>query len=298
MNGNEKNKNVLAVSIIPAIFVLLWSSGFVVAKQGLAHAEPLTFLFWRFLIASAIMLVITRIVKAEWPRSIKEYLHTLAAGILVQLAYFGGCWLAMDSNINAGTLALIVSMQPILAAIIVFPILGEKLGLKQCSGLLLGFIGVGLVIVNKFGFGFGSGLMWCFIALFGITLGTIYQKKYCSNINTYSGLCIQLVASTIIVYPLASIYENGDINWVPDFVFSLVYVSVILSLLTVGLLDVMIKKGEASRVSSLFFLVPPCSALLALIILDEKIATTAVFGMGLTVLGVALVMKKNTAAET
>ena len=98
MNGNEKNKNVLAVSIIPAIFVLLWSSGFVVAKQGLAHAEPLTFLFWRFLIASAIMLVITRIVKAEWPRSIKEYLHTLAAGILVQLAYFGGCWLAMDSN--------------------------------------------------------------------------------------------------------------------------------------------------------------------------------------------------------
>lgn len=277
---------------IPAVFVFLWSTGFIAAKSGLAHAEALTFLSMRYALVTVLMLAVALVMRARWPRSWREVGHIAVAGIMLQAIYFGGVWLSLGSGVGAGVSAVILSMQPVLTAVLVGPLLGEKVTARQWLGLLLGTVGVGLVVANKLALGHGTlaGMGWSFMALLGITFGTLYQKRFCPRMDPRSGTCVQFLVAAALLYPISLVFETGVVDWAPEFVAALVYVSVVLSLIAISLLTIMIRRGEASRVSGLFFLVAPCAALLGYFILGEPLGPIALAGMAVAVVGVALVI--------
>ncbi|MGI9424177.1 MAG: DMT family transporter, partial [Hyphomicrobiaceae bacterium] len=239
---------------------------------------------------------------APWPKSWREVAHIAAAGALLQALYFGGVWLAMGMGVGAGVAALIVCMQPILTAAVVGPILGESVTRRQWFGLILGFAGVGLVVARKLALGLGSieGMAWAFVGLLGITFGTLYQKKYCADMDPRTGSAIQFLVAAMLISPLALIFEDLVIHWTPAFVGALLYMAVFISLISMVLLTVMIRRGAVSRMTSMFFLVPPVATLLGYLILDEPVGRLALVGMAVAVIGVALVVlpERRPAAET
>ena len=277
---------------IPALFVLLWSSGFIAAKVGLAHADSLTYLGLRYALVTLLMIGVALATRAPWPRSWREIGHIAVVGTLLQALYFGGVWLAMGKGVGAGVTALIVCMQPVVTAALVGPLLGERVSARQWVGLALGFAGVALVVAHKLALGLGSaeGMAWAFVGLFGITFGTLYQKKFCPHMDPRSGTAVQFMVAAALITPLALIFEDGVIHWTPAFIASLAYVAVFLSLISMILLTVMIRRGEATRMTSLFFLVPPGATALAYFVLDEPVGPLALAGMAVAVVGVALVM--------
>jgi len=277
---------------IPAVFVLLWSSGFIAAKAGLAHADTLTFLSLRYALVTVLMFAVALIMRAPWPRSWRQIGHIAVAGVMLQAIYFGGAWLSMANGVGAGVSALIVSMQPVLTAVLVGPLLGERVTVRQWLGMMLGAGGVALVVVDKLALGLGTadGMAWSFLALFGITFGTLYQKKFCADMDPRSGITVQFAVATVLIYPLALRFETGRIDWTPDLMISLGYMVIFLSLITVSLLTILIRRNEASRMTSLFFLIPPCATALSYLILDEPVGETALAGMAAAAVGVVLVM--------
>lgn len=288
----------LSVAAIPAVFLLLWSSGFIAAKIGLVHAETLTFLSLRYALVTVLMCAVAFVMRAPWPKSRREIGHILMAGVLLQAVYFGAVWLAMGKGVSAGVAALIVCLQPVVTAALVGPLLGEQVTRRQWFGLVLGITGVALVVAHKIALDLGSaeGMAWAFIGLFGITFGTLYQKKFCSQMDPRTGSALQFFIAAVLLIPLALIFEDGRIDWTPAFIGSLAYVSILLSMISMALLTIMIRRGEASRVTSLFFLVPPVAALLGWLVLDEPVGTIALAGMLLATIGVALVMAPTSMA--
>lgn len=277
---------------IPALFVVLWSSGFIAAKAGLQAADPLTFLALRFALVTVLMLVIVLVTRPPWPHTWGEVGHIAVAGALMQAIYFGAAWVAMSTGVGAGTAALIVCMQPIFTAIAAGPMLGERVGARQWAGLGLGFLGVALVVERKLELGLGTpaGIAICFVSLAGITIGTLYQKRFCPTIDPRTGGLVQFTTATAMLLPAALLFEEARIHWSLEFVAALFYVAVVLSLVSVSLLFVMIKRGQASRMTSLFFLVPPLTALMAWAALGETMTWSAIAGMVLAVVGVAMVV--------
>lgn len=277
---------------IPAVFVFLWGTGFLAAKAGLAYAEALTFLSIRYALVTVLMFLVAIVMRAAWPRSWREVCHIAVAGIMLQAVYFGGVWLSLGSGVGVGVSAVILSMQPVLTAALVGPWLGQKVSARQWLGLLLGTVGVVLVVANKLALGHGTlaGMGWSLMALLGITFGTLYQKKFCPHMDPRSGTCVQFLVAAALLYPLSLLFEAGEVEWTLEFLTALVYVSVVLSLIAITLLVIMIRRGEASRVSSLFFLVAPMAALLGYFILGESLGPIALAGMAVAVLGVALVI--------
>ena len=277
---------------IAILFVLLWSTGFIGAKYGLPYAEPFTFLLVRFLIVSAMLLGITLVTRAPWPRSWREAFHLAIAGLLIHAIFLSGVFSAMYNGVPAGVTALIVGLQPVLTAIVVRPLLGEEVTLRQWSGLVLGVIGVALVVQNKLSFNVNEfgGFAWSIAALIGITAGTLYQKKFCSMMDLRSGTVIQYAAATAAVFVLAPLFESMKIEWTGEFIFALGWLSLVLSVGAITLLYVLIRRGKASSVASLFYLVPPCTAAIAYLVFGETLGMTAVVGMALAVAGVAVVV--------
>ncbi len=280
------------IVVIPAAFVMLWSSGFIAAKVGLANAETLTFLSLRYAVVTLLTAVVAVVMGAPWPTSWREVAHIAVAGALLQALYFGGVWLAMGMGVGAGVAALIVCMQPILTAAVVGPLLGESVTLRQWLGLLLGFAGVGLVVAHKLALGLGSveGMVWAFVGLLGITFGTLYQKKFCADMDPRTGSAIQFLVATILISPLALLFEDLRINWTPAFIGALFYMAVFISLISMVLLTIMIRRGAVSRMTSMFFLVPPVATVLGYFILGEEVGSIAMIGMAVAVVGVALVV--------
>ena len=277
---------------IAMLFVLLWSTGFIGAKYGLPYAEPFTFLLVRFLIVSAMMLVFALVTRAPWPRSWREAFHLAIAGLLIHAMFLSGVFSAMYNGVPAGVTALIVGLQPVLTAIVVRPLLGEEVTLRQWSGLVLGVMGVALVVQNKLSFNVNEfgGFAWSIGALIGITAGTLYQKKFCSMMDLRSGTVIQYAAATVAVFILAPLFESMKIEWTGEFIFALGWLSLVLSVGAITLLYVLIRRGKASSVASLFYLVPPCTAAIAYLVFGETLGVTAVVGMALAVAGVAVVV--------
>lgn len=292
-------RNDLLFAFAPALFVLLWSSGFIAAKAGLAHAETLTYLSLRYAIVTVLMTGLALAMRAPWPKTWAEVRHIAIAGVMLQAIYFAGSWLALGKGVGAGTAALIVCLQPVITAGLVGPLLGERVSARQWLGLALGLAGVGLVVSHKLlsGLGSGEGVAWAFVGLFAITFGTLYQKKYCTTMDPRSGTAIQFLVAAVLLTPLALLFEDNVIHWTPTFIASLAYIAVVLSLITMILLTTMIQRGEASRVTSWFFLVPPSAALLAWIVLDEPFGPVALAGMVVAAVGVALVMVPGRAAR-
>tara|TARA_E500000331_G_scaffold7281_1_gene7086 strand:- start:205 stop:939 length:735 start_codon:yes stop_codon:yes gene_type:complete len=227
-----------------------------------------------------------------WPKTWLEVCHIAVAGALLQALYFGGVWLAMGMGVGAGVTALIVCMQPILTAAVVGPLLGERVSRRQCLGLILGFAGVALVVARKRALGLGTteGLAWAFVGLLGITFSTIYQRKFCAELDPRSGSAIQFFLAALLISPLMLIFETGMVHWTPAFVVALAYMPVFLSVISMVLSTIMIRCGAVSRMTSKFFLVPPMAILLVYLVLDDPVGWMAFTSMTVAVVGVALVV--------
>ena len=274
----------------PFLFVLLWSTGFIAAKYGLAYAPPLKFLLYRFVLVAALMGAVALAMRAVWPSTLAEWGHVVVAGWLVHGLYLGGVLVAVASGMSAGMAAMLVGLQPILTVVLARGWLGERVVPRQWLGLALGLAGVWLVVRHKVVLtSDGKALAAILLALFGISVGTLYQKRYCSHIDLRSGAFIQFFACAIAYAPLVLVFErSAPVRWTPGFVFALGWLVVVLSVGAISLLYWLLRHGAASNVAGLFFLVPAVTAVMAWFLFDETLDAVAVAGMVLISVGVAL----------
>jgi drug/metabolite transporter (DMT)-like permease len=277
---------------IAPIFVIIWSTGFIIARYGMPHAEPMTFLSMRFLGVLICMIPIVLLWKAPWPQQ-SQMIHIAIAGVLLQAGYLGGVWAAVREGMSAGLTALIVGLQPILTALLASWV-AERVRPIQWLGLAIGLLGVGLVVWAKIVMIGFSDLSFIFIviALIAITTGTLYQKKYCSQFDLRTGSVIQFAASAVVCLPLMMIFETREIAWAPELVFSLLWSIFALSIGASSLLFVMIRHGAATKVTSLMYLTPPTTALMAWFLFNEPITWTISLGIALT-MGAVLMVNKD-----
>ncbi len=279
----------------PALFVVLWSTGFIGGKLGLPHAEPLTFLLWRMSLVAVVLLAIAAWQKAPWPTSWRLVGHIAVAGLLVHGVYLAGVFEALKHGLPAGTVALIVGLQPLLTALVAGPLLGERLTRGQWLGFVFGLAGVTAVVWEKLSLNIGDpmGIGLSLFALLGISIGTLYQKRYCTEMDLRTGTAIQYGATGTVLAMVAPFLETMRIDWTGEFIFALGWLCLVLSVGAIFLLFALIRRGAASRVASLFYLVPPVTALMAWALFGEKLGPTALAGMGLTAAGVALVLRRG-----
>ncbi len=296
----EKDAASLGLAAMPGIFVLLWSTGFIGAKFGLPYAEPFTFLFIRFVLTLMLLIPLTWLMRISWPSSPRLWKHIAVSGLLVHGTYLGGVFYGIYLGMPAGLTALLVGLQPLLTAACAGPLLGERLTKQQWLGLLLGLIGISLVLGSKLELGstlfsgFGAGaLISVMAALAGISLGTLYQKRYCTSMPLLSGAVIQYIAAGVLLGFGALLFESREVEWSMTFILTLGWLVLILSIAAILLLMALIKKGEASRVASLFYLVPPVTALQAWWLFDERLPLLGLAGMVITIAGVVMVVRPS-----
>lgn len=276
--------------------MILWSTGFIGAKFGLPDAEPLTFLTVRYIAVLLLMGGIAWLMRAPWPRTLREWLHIGVSGLLVHAVYLGGVFTAISHGLPAGVASLVVGLQPVLTALGAGALLGERVRPTQWAGLALGFAGVGMVVAHKV---LGSAsvdslaalLLPVVVALLGITAGTLYQKRFCHAFDLRTGSVIQFLPSLLVTAIVASQTETMQVHWSGNFVFALGWLVLVLSLGAVSLLNMLIRSGSAVNVASLFYLTPPTTALIAWAIFGETLTGLALIGMGVTVFGVWLARK-------
>jgi len=289
--SSEKFSSGFMVSAMPIVFVFLWSTGFIGAKLGLPYIEPMTFLALRFVICSLLFLPVILVTKTHWPTRWQDGVHIGIAGLLMHGGYLGFVFWAISLGVPAGTSALIAGIQPLIVAALAGLLLKETIKFRQWLGLLAGLGGVFLVVADKLTLGEGSvfGIFLSFLALFSIAFGTLYQKKYCSGMSLKSGNFIQFLVAAVYFTVLAFIMEDRTVIWSGELIFALGWLVFVLSLGAITLLYLLLRKGAAATVSSLFFLVPPCTAVVAYLLFDEKLGGYSLIGMAVAILGVALV---------
>lgn len=282
------------IAIAPAVFVLLWSTGFIGARYSIPYAEPFTFLAYRFLIVSAALFIFSFVIKARWPKSFSAAFHTAIAGLLLHGCYLGGVFFAIEQGMQTAVSAIIVSSQPILVAIAAGPFLGEKITARQWLGFFLGFGGVILIVADGLSLNNLTlvSVTAALIGLFGITMGTLYQKRYCTKMDLCTGSSIQFGAAGIAMAIFSGAFETGDIIWGKELVLTMAWMVIVLSFGAVTLLYILISRGAASKVSSLFFLVPPMVAIESWLLFDEILTMVDLIGLTITMVAVVLVMHK------
>ncbi len=274
---------------IPWLFVLLWSSGFIGSKLGVPYAEPFTFLTMRYCIVLAILVPIALVSKAPWPQGKGQLMHVAIAGLLIHAVYLSGCVWSLKLGLPAGILSLIVSMQPLFTAAFAGMTLGERVLPRQWAGLVLGFVGTVLVVAHKTGSGLTFGMTVPAIAsLVGITMGTMWQKRYCPAFDLRTSTVVQYAASLVVTAGLAFYTETLRVEWSGQFVFALLWVALVLSIGAISLLNHLIRAGTAVNVASLFYTVPAVTALMAWAIFGETLTGLSLLGMAVAVLGVWL----------
>lgn len=276
--------------VFPALFVLLWSTGFIGAKLGLPYAEPASFLTLRFLLVLGLLLPICWLFRARWPAP-RDALHMGLAGVLLQAGYLGGVFGSLHLGMPAGVSALITGLQPVFTAVLGGLLLGERTGPRQWTGLGLGLAGVLLVVGDRIAVErlAPGAIMLSVLALASITLGTVWQKRHGAAVDLRTGAAIQFAAATLVMAPFAFALETREVRWTGEFVFALAWLVLVLSLGAIFLLLFLIRQGAASRVASLFYLVPPTTALIAWPLFGETYTLAAAAGMGLGMLAVWLV---------
>ena len=280
----------VAIAAAPVLFVLLWSTGFIGARFGLPYIEPLTFLAVRMVFVVLILGAIALIAGARWPNS-AEIGHSLVSGWLVHGLYLGGVFTAISQGVPAGIAALIPGLQPILTSTIANRFMGETVTRLQWLGLVLGLIGVVLVLHNREIVGAGSGLGWAgsVVSLFGITLGTLYQKRFCGGIDWRIGNLVQYIGAGALFWLGAFAFETRVIHWSGELIFAMAWLVLVLSIAAVGLMYWLIRRSAATGFASLFYLVPAVTALLAYFLFGEQLDALSVAGMVVCAAGVVLV---------
>lgn len=278
--------------LAPGIFVFLWSTGFVGARLGLPDATPFAFLTLRLAIASSLLGLLAVATRSPRPATRRQTRDAAVVGVLLHAGYLGGVFFAISRGIPAGISAVIVSLQPVLVAVLAVRLLDERLIGRQWAGLVLGLGGVALVVLPGGG---GElplvGVAGCVVALLAGTAGTLYQKTHGQGIPLLSGTAVQYAAATGVLGALVLTVEDPSITWTPAFAIALTHLVLALSLGAVLLLLVLLRRGTASSVSSLFYLVPPATALEAYLLFDERLSAISLAGVAVAVTGVALVLR-------
>lgn len=284
----------------PLLFVLLWSTGFIGAKLGLPHAPPLGFLAVRYACVVVLMGAAAWWARAAWPRGARAWGHLAVAGLLVHATYLGGVFISIDRGLPAGVSSLVVGLQPLLTAVGAGWVLGETVRPRQWLGLAMGLAGVVLVLASRLaGAGLDlatlgalaslPGLGAAAVALAGITAGTLYQKRFCPQFDLRTGAVAQFLPCLVVTGALALLTETRPIGWSSGhFQFALAWLVLVLSLGAIGLLNLLIRSGTAVNVASLFYMVPPCTAVIAWALFGETLGGTALVGMPLAMAGVWL----------
>ena len=280
--------------IYPFLFVFLWSTGFIGARFGLPFSEPLSFLLVRYLCVIALMTAIAVLSHAPWPREPRQWWHIGISGVLIHAVYLGGVFVSIKHGLPAGIAALVVGMQPLLTALGAGWLLGERVSVRRWLGLVLGFVGVVLVVSGKFGSKaeLGPMLIPVLIALLGMTVGTLYQKRFCAGFDLRTGSVIQFVPSAVLTATAIALFTEFQITWTAQFVFALGWLVLVLSIGAISLLNLLIHSGSAVNVASLFYLVPLSTALIAWAIFGETLPSISLIGMVLAVVGVYLVVRR------
>ncbi|HEX7882285.1 MAG TPA: EamA family transporter [Afipia sp.] len=291
----ESTLESIAARAAPAVFVVLWSTGFIGTKYVLAGAEPLTYLGVRMALAMLLMGVIATIWRAKWPNR-ADVIHSVISGLLVHGFYLGGTAVAIFHSVPAGLSALIPGLQPILTSTLANRWLGERVTPLQWTGLLMGLAGTLIVLHSRSLSGeAGWGWLATCVALISITLGTLYQKRYCSEIDWRSGNFIQFLSAGLLFSLGAWLFETRVIVWNHEFVFGLAWLVVVLSVGSIGLLYWLIRHSAATQVASLFYLVPGVTAIMAYALFDERLDMLSIAGM---VICAAAVLLVNRPAKT
>ena len=283
----------------PWVFVFLWSSGFTAAKYVHPYAGPFTFLALRYTIACGILAA-----AAAWQRQLRsltsrQVWHSALTGLLLHAVYIGGVFYAISQGVTAGISSVIVSLQPVLVALLAVPLLGERFHWVGAAGLALGVVGVALLLLPKVLQGDYSsqftavGIGSCVVALLGTTAGYLTQKRVGGGIPFLPGTAVQFAASAVTFMVLAGLTEDMTIQWTPQFIAGLTWIVVALSIGSIFLLFELLRAGTAGSVSSLYYLVPPCAALQSYLLLGEHIPPIGLVGMALAALGVMLVMRST-----
>lgn len=279
---------------MPAVFVVIWSTGFIVARYGMPHAPPMGFLAWRFALSVLLFAAWVGWSRAAWPQDRRQLLHLAVLGLLIQAGYLGGVWSAVKLGLGAGTTALIVGLQPVLTALWVARAsrTPQPVAPLQWLGLALGFGGLLLVVGDKLGAGeiTPANLALCVLALLAITAGTLYQKRHVKPCDARTANAIQLAAALLVSLPLVPL-ETGTFIWHPDVMLAMAWSVLALTLGGSSLLLLLIQRGAATQVTSLMYLVPPCTAVLAFWMFAEPLSLAVVGGMALCAVGVALVLR-------
>ncbi len=282
-----------AARAAPGIFVVLWSTGFVATKYVLNSAEPLTYLAIRMACVVGLMAIIVAIARPKWPDR-SGIGHSIVAGLLVHGFYLGGTAVAISHSIPAGLSALIPGLQPILTSTLANRWLGERVTPLQWAGLLLGLAGVVLILHNRPMSGeAGWGWLASGVSLVSITLGTLYQRRYCNAIDWRAGNLVQYIAVTVFFGLGAWLFENNVVHWTTEFILALSWLAVVLSIGSIGLLYWLIRRSAATSVASLFYLVPAVTALMAYVLFGEKLDVVAIAGMTACAAAVFLVNRRT-----
>ena len=279
--------------LLPGLFVVLWSTGFIAAKYGLPYAPPLEFLLLRFSLVTLLMTLVTLATRAPWPQGARQIANIAVAAWLVHGVYLGGVFVSIAAGMPAGTSAMLVGLQPILTVFLARAWLGERISALQWCGLVLGLAGVYLVVRHKIALsGEWTALVAVLVALIGISVGTLYQKKYCAHVDLRSGAVIQFAACALLYAPLVAVLEPQPIAFTPQFLFALGWSVNVLSVGAISLLYRLLRHRAAADVARLFYLVPPVTALMAFALFGERLDAVAIAGMVLIAVGVALARRR------
>ena len=284
--------------VMPGVFVLIWSTGFVVAKYGLPYAPPLTFLSIRYALSLLCFLFWIVLARVSWPRGSQQWLHLAVSGVLIHAGYLGGVWMAIKAGMGSGLASLMVGLQPVLTALWVSTMASteggaEKVTQRQWLGLGLGLGGLVLVVSRKFG---STQEVTAFtlaaitVALLSITVGTLYQKRFVHAADVRGANAVQIAAAFAVTLPLA-LFETEAVTWTPQFIGALAWSVLVLTLGGSSLLYMLIQRGAATAVTSLLYLVPPCTALMAWLLFAEPVTAVTILGTAITAFGVSLVVR-------
>jgi len=292
--------NAALIRAMPAVFVLIWSTGFIVARYAMPNSPPFTFLLMRYGLSIVCFLPWIVLARVKWPQTRVQWLHLAVTGALMHAGYLGGVWAAVRAGMGSGLSSLVVGVQPVLTAIWLSathaPGASARITRRQWGGLLLGFLGLSLVVSRKFGQGSQGdmanihNLAWAVMALFCITAGTLYQKHHVAPCDVRTANTVQLASAFVVTLPLA-LLEPETMRWNFELVGAMAWSVLGLTLGGSSLLYLLIQRGAAASVTSLMYLVPPTTALIAWLLFNEPVTLVTLAGTALTALGVSLVVR-------
>ncbi len=286
-NNNEKTSTV----ILSVLFIILYGSGFVAVKLGFPFASPLALLLYRSLISAVMFLVLAWIMKAQWPENWRQVGHIAVSGFFLIALFCIGTWISIDMGVPPATSALIIALQPLMVSLASHFLFKNAITAKQWLGLMIGLIGVILVVGEQASFNkaYLIGILMSFLGLFSLTIGSLYQKRYCAKMNIFSGGVIQAITTGIVCLILSLWFGPLTIHWTGQLIFSLFWMCIIVSLGAISLLYILLKRGESHKVASLFYLIPATTALISYFVFHTTLDEIQMTGMIVATLGVGLV---------